>query len=98
MSEANQWSSTKPYLANDVTAAMTWVPEEDRSRLAAYDKYDQMYWNDPRQFALRVLDDESPVYIPNARTVVNTTSHFLLKGLDLHTEDRSEERRVGKEC
>ena len=87
MSEDNQWSSTKPYLGSNVVAAMTWVPEEDRSRLAAYDKYDQMYWNDPRQFALRVLDEESPVYIPNARTVVNTTSHFLLKGLDIHTED-----------
>ena len=87
MSEDNQWSSTKPYLGSNVMAAMTWVPEEDRARLAAYDKYDQMYWNDPRQFALRVLDEESPVYIPNARTVVNTTSHFLLKGLDIHTED-----------
>jgi hypothetical protein len=62
---------------------MTWIPEEDRHRLNAYIQYDDMYWNDTRQFALRVLEGEEPVYIPNARQVVNTTAHFFLKGLDL---------------
>lgn len=85
MSE-NQWSTTKAYVGSGVSA-MTWIPEDERARIAAYLKYDEMYWNDPKQFALRVLEDESPIYIPNARTVVNTTGHFLLKGLNIHTED-----------
>jgi len=84
--ETNQWSTTKPY-RSETLAAMTWMPEDDRDRIASYIKYDEMYWNDPRQFALRVLEDENPVYIPNARTVVNTTAHFMLKGLEISCAD-----------
>jgi hypothetical protein len=87
MSEETQWSTTKPY-RGDTTAAMSWMDEEHRHRIAAYLKYDEMYWNDPRQFELRVLESESPVYVPNGRTVVNTTAHFLLKGLEISCEDK----------
>lgn len=60
-----------------------WVPLEDQERIAAYQKYDEMYWNDSRQFAIRVLEGEEPLYVPNARTIVDTTSHYLLKGLSI---------------
>jgi hypothetical protein len=60
-----------------------WWPEEEQQRIAAYEKYDQMYWNDPTQYAIRVLEDETPVYIPNAQVIVDTTAHYLLKGLDI---------------
>lgn len=63
-------------------------PEEERERIAAYDKYDQLYWNDPTQYALRVLEDEQPIFIPNARVIVNTTAHYLLKGLAINTPNR----------
>ncbi|MCA1800481.1 MAG: hypothetical protein LC650_04235 [Actinobacteria bacterium] len=66
-----------------------WVPIEDQERLAAYAKYDELYWNDPRQFAIRVLEGEDPLYIPNARTVVDTTSHYLLKGLSISCEEKN---------
>lgn len=82
MTEQNQWSTTKPYVGTEISA-MTWIPSEERARLAAYFQYDDMYWNDPRQFALRVLEGEEPVYIPNARQVVNITAHYLLKGLQI---------------
>lgn len=61
----------------------SWAPEDHQERLSAYAKYEEIYWNDPRQYALRVLEDENPVYIPNARTVVDTTAHYLLKGLTI---------------
>src|SRR6187402_3503831 len=80
--DPDQWSTTKAYVGKEASL-MTWVPEDDRPRLAAYFQYDDMYWNDPRQFALRVLEGEEPVYIPNARTVVNTTAHYFLKGLEI---------------
>lgn len=86
--DKTQWSSTKPYIPASDINGMTWLPEEERQRVAAYFQYDDMYWNDPRQFALRVLDGEEPVYIPNARTVVNTTAHYLLKGLEITCENR----------
>jgi hypothetical protein len=80
----NQWSTVKPFLGS--TGALTsWIPQDDRDRIAAYLKYDQMYWNDARQYALRVLEGEQPLYIPNARTIVDTTSHYLLKGLQITT-------------
>ena len=65
-----------------------WVPEEDQQRVASYAKYDEMYWNDPRQFSLRVLEGEEPLYIPNARTVVDTTAHYLLKGLAITSDPK----------
>lgn len=78
----NQWSSVKPLIGPSITAP-AWVPKDEVDRVLSYEKYDQMYWNDPRQFALRVLDGEEPLYIPNAREVVDTTAHYLLKGLKL---------------
>jgi hypothetical protein len=65
----------------------SWYPVEERDRVASYLKYDELYWNDETQFALRVLEGESPIYIPNARTIVDTTSHYLLKGLQVKSED-----------
>lgn len=76
----NQWSSIRA-LGVEPNNSLGWIPAEERDRIAAYIKYDQIYWNDARQYALRVLDGETPLYIPNARTVVDTTSYFLLKGL-----------------
>jgi len=93
--DPNQWSTTKPYVGPEA-AAMTWVPEDDRPRLAAYFQYDDMYWNDPRQFALRVLEGEEPVYIPNARTVVNTTAHYFLKGLELTCDNAGTKAALDK--
>ena len=60
-----------------------WLPPKDRDRANAYAKYEQMYWNDNNQFGLRYLVGEQPVYIPNARTVVDTTAHYYLKGLQI---------------
>lgn len=73
------WSS----LDNMLGKPPTWWPEEERQRIQAYEKYDQMYWNDPTQYAIRVLEDEQPIYVPNARVIVDTTSQYLMKGLEL---------------
>jgi len=61
-----------------------YVPELDRERLASYDVYEKIYWSIPRTFriAMRGTND-SPIYVPNARTIVNETSHYLLKGLQI---------------
>lgn len=82
-----QWSSIKPFVGQ--LSSFDWVPKEDQARIAAYLKYDEIYWNDPRQYALRVLEGESPLYIPNARIVVDTTSHYLLKGLKIESSDKA---------
>lgn len=78
--DTTQWSSIDPFLGSGLN---TWVPEEDRARIGSYLKYDEIYWNEPRQFALRVLEGEQPLYIPNARVIVDTTAHYVLKGLEI---------------
>lgn len=93
MADYNQWSSVKP-LFGSMATALNWVRPEDRERIAAYIKYDQMYWNDPQQFALRVLDGEEPLYIPNARIVVDTTAHYMLKGLTISSEDATTKKAL----
>lgn len=73
------WSS----LDNMLGRLPAWWPAEEQQRIAAYEKYDQMYWNDPTQYAVRILENEQPIYIPNARQIVDTTASFLMKGLEL---------------
>lgn len=87
----NQWSTLKGFVGNKDRP--DWVPEEDRTRLAAYTKYDQMYWNDAQQYALRVLEGEEPLYIPNARTIVDITAHYMAKGLEIVSPDGSAEMK-----
>lgn len=77
------YSSIKPFLPG----IDTFLPDEDRDRIGSYQKYDEIYWNDETQFRLRVLEGEHPIYIPNARTIVDTTSYYLLKGLQITVED-----------
>jgi len=92
MADWNQWSSIKSIGGS--MPGMGWMPADDQDRVLAYIKYDQMYWNDPRQYSLRVLDGEQPLYIPNARTVVDTTAHYLLKGLTLTAENASDKKQL----
>jgi len=73
------WSTLGPMLGK----LPSWWPEEEQPRIASYEKYDQMYWNDPTQYAIRVLEDEPPLYVPNAQVIVDTTAHYLLKGLEI---------------
>lgn len=87
------YSSIRPFLGE----LPSWYPEDARERVAAYVKYDEVYWNDDSQFELRVLEGEEPIYIPNARTIVDTTSHFLLKGLTISVhepESRPEQKKA----
>jgi hypothetical protein len=65
----------------------TWLPPKNRDRAQAYEKYDQIYWNDYNQYPIRYLVGEFPVYIPNPRTLVDTTAHYYLKGLAVNVKE-----------
>lgn len=75
--EFTPWSSLSSMLGK----MPSWWPAEEQQRIASYEKYDQLYWNDPTQYALRILEDEEPLYIPTARQIVDTTASYLMKGL-----------------
>jgi len=78
--DPNQWSSVRRFLG---VARPVWIPQDEQDRIAAYEKYNELYQNEPRQFSLRVLEGEQPLYIPNARVIVDTTAYYILKGLEL---------------
>ena len=75
-----QWTTVEPY----VDTFETWIAEEDRLRIAAYQKYEQMYWNAESSFELlRRESDGASVLIPKPMTVVDTTAYYLLKDLKI---------------
>lgn len=81
------WSSTRPF----ISGYPDWMGEEDQERIASYALYDQMYWNWDQAFRLvRRGSDTSPIYIPNPRKIVDTTSYYWLKGLEVKAEGSSE--------
>lgn len=79
------WSS----LDNMLGRPPIWWPLEEQQRIQSYEKYDQIYWNDPTQYAIRVLENEQPIYVPNARIVVDTTAQWLMKGLGISVSSSS---------
>jgi hypothetical protein len=77
--------STERY--SSVIAALSlpqpsWVTDtSDKLRVAAYDGYDAMFENNVGTFALALRGEEDkPVYIPSARTIVDATARYLGKG------------------
>ncbi len=74
----------------------SWYPQEAGERVEAYMKYDQMYWNDPSAYLIRSLEGELPIYVPNARTIVDTTSHYLLKGLQVVAKDPEKDKALAE--
>jgi hypothetical protein len=56
----------------------TWMNSYDAERITSYQVYEQIYWNVPETFKLVMRGEEDmPIYIPTARTIVDTTNRFL---------------------
>lgn len=71
---------------------ISWLPEEEQERIQAYNTYDEIYWNFEEVFKLVMHgDNEKPIFLPTARTVVDETAHYLLKELTIapEKEDKS---------
>lgn len=60
-------------------AGPTWMDAGDALRVHAYQVYEQIYWNVPETFKLvmRGESNSNPIYVPTARTLVDTTNRFL---------------------
>lgn len=68
-----QWSTIEPWLGT----APGWVPEADKVRIGAYQRYEEIYWSSEEGFA-EVLrgDNDNPVFVPTARTLINTVDRY----------------------
>jgi len=62
----------------------SWVPDLEKERIAAYQVYEEIYWNHPETFKLVVRGTENrPIYIPSGRVIVETMNRFYGKGIGL---------------
>lgn len=70
-----QWSSVVDFLAPGAMPA--WARPEDQERLAAYGKYEEIYWTSEEGFAERLRgDNENEIMMPTARTLVDTLDRY----------------------
>ncbi len=61
-----------------MTALPTWMSPYDAQRITSYQIYEQIYWNVDETFEIiQRGSDGEPIYIPMARTIVDTTNRFL---------------------
>lgn len=63
----------------------------DKARLQAYTLYEMMYWNVPDTFRLvQRGTNDAPIYIPSARTIVDTVNRYVAPAYALNVHDRVE--------
>lgn len=72
-----QYSTIAPWLGTPPG----WVPAADQQRIMAYRKYEEIYWASEEGFEeLLRGDNENPVFMPTARTIVNTVDRYTAPG------------------
>lgn len=82
------YSTVEPY----ITVLPAWVPAAEQLRIAAYGKYEEIYWSSEEGFieAMRG-DNEVPVFMPTARIMVNTINRYTAPGFGWTISPLSEE-------
>lgn len=79
-----QYSSVLPLIQEKPS----WMKEEDADRIASYAKYEEVYWQRPNAYKMLQRGSEAaPIYVPNAMTIVDSTAHYFLKGLQVVVEN-----------
>lgn len=72
------YAAALPYIP--ATLVPAWAQGEDGQRLAAYQFYENMYWNVPDTYKLAMRgSDADPLYLPTPRLIVEATNRFLAK-------------------
>lgn len=78
-------ADTTPYstAVELMTGKPTWLNSYDAERLAAYKVYDDMYHSNPGSFALMLRgNDELPIYMPTAKSLINTLARYVGRDFD----------------
>lgn len=94
MIDVTPWST----VTIDVKSLPDWAGAEAAERLSAYQTYQDMYFSEDGAFDLiRRNEDGRPLYIPKPKMIVDTTAHYLLKGMKVSFVDankNSEQQKV----
>lgn len=77
------YSTVSPYWA----ALPSWVPANDQERIAAYQIYEEIYWNVPDSFKLVLRGTENKaIYVPSGKIIVETANRYVGKSLKWRPE------------
>lgn len=62
-----------------------WIPDPlDQARIQAYQAYEEMYWNSPDTFKISLRGTNNlPIYVPSARTIIDTTARYVGAGFEV---------------
>lgn len=71
-----------------ITSKPSWVPAVDQLRVQAYDQYDELYWNNNLNLRLimRGTDDAVPIFVPEARTIIEATHRYVGTGFNFQVQ------------
>lgn len=86
------YSTAAPYLA----PKEAWISDEyTGERISAYKFYQDLYWSEDETLQLiRRNEDGRAVYVPKPKMIVDTTSHYLLKGLHVGVADPEKDKEL----
>lgn len=72
------YSTITPYVAT----LPSWVAPQDQERIAAYQAYEEIYWNVPESFKLVLRGTENKaIYVPSGKIIVETANRYVGKSL-----------------
>lgn len=80
-----------PYstVAQFFTALPAWVPPDHQERIASYEIYEALYWSHvDLQYKVMTRDtaEESPVYVPSTKIIVDTVNRYVGNGFSFRVE------------
>lgn len=83
--DTTPYSTATPYMGPKVA----WISNEyDAERIGAYKFYQDLYWSEDEVLKLiRRNEDGRGVYVPKPKMIVDTTAHYLLKGMHVGVTD-----------
>lgn len=86
------YTTVTPLVGGDTPS---WVAPRDEQRIASYQKYEELYWSNPTAFRLVLRgDEENPIYVPNPKSIVDSTAHFLMKGFELKLPSEGDQKKL----
>lgn len=78
------YSTAQPFFGG---TPMGWLSEYDMLRINSYNLYEQVYDNVPEAFSVaRLGSDGNPIYVPAAKTIIESTNRFLAQGFTFHVD------------
>lgn len=84
MAEYHPYSSAVPFFQETAPGGL---PTIDQQRIQAYNLYEQFYWSHPETFKLLQRgEDQSPIYLPASRKIIEATNRFLAVDFDYVVE------------